>query len=234
MPRQVRRMGRRGEIARAESGGVPTHAMYAHSTSVSIHAPPFSAAPLRALTNPALDSIGSYDHSPLFAADGHLDPQERLPFKPQPHLGQYMTDGCLNIVMDDAFESANAFRMQPSDVIAPWHLRSPGKGMPCHYLFVRTETPIAGKGAAGQVPPSEEGKGAGQKAKEPFIKFDNAAQAALLRRITTAPPVQTQSMIKSVEEVIEMAKGVALGPTTGAVLQGDAKSDPFSKHAIVS
>lgn len=161
--------------------------------------------------------------------DGHLDPQERLPFDPQPPLGRYMTDGCLVVVMDDDFTSAQR-TMRASDVVAPWHLRSLGAGAPCNYLFVRGEAPIAGRGA-GQMPASE--------AEEPFIKFNSLTQAALLRRIAITPPAQTQPLVMSAQQVVVMAMQAASEPTTGtdagtgAAMQGDVKGDPFSKHAIV-
>ena len=86
-----------------------------------------------------------------------------------------MTDGCLVVVMDDDF-SPNSTKslqqtMRPSDVVAPWHLRSPGGGVPCNYLFVRGE------------PPLTEAKGA-------FIKWNTTAQAELLRRVASTPPAE--------------------------------------------
>lgn len=77
-----------------------------------------------------------------------------------------MGDGCLVICLDDEFESANC-RLRPSDTVAPWHLRSPGGGAPCNYLFVRGEPLSTGQS---------------------FAKWNTVPQTKLLRRIAATPP----------------------------------------------
>jgi len=63
--------------------------------------------------------------------------------------------------------------MRPSDVVAPWHLRSPGGGAPCNYLFVRGENHCNG---------------------QRFVKWNTAPQIGLLRRIASAPPTEGTSV----------------------------------------
>ena len=92
-----------------------------------------------------------------------------------------MTDGCLVVILDDDVPTHASFNLmqegqrqkilRPSDVVAPWHVRSPGGLRPCSYLFVRPEAPLT-------------------EAEEPFIKWNTTAQAELLRRIASAPPTE--------------------------------------------
>ena len=103
-------------------------------------------------------------------ADGHLDPDETLPFGAK--LGEFMADDCLVICLDDEFHS-DEMTMRPSDVVAPWHLRSPGGGAPCNYLFVRGENHCTG---------------------QRFVKWNTAPQIGLLRRIAYAPPTEGTSV----------------------------------------
>jgi hypothetical protein len=84
-----------------------------------------------------------------------------------------MADGCLVVVMDDDVPIHRMVQkiLRPSDVVAPWHVRSPGGSTPCNYLFIRPEPPLT-------------------EADESFVKWNTTAQAELLRRIASAPPAE--------------------------------------------
>ena len=74
-----------------------------------------------------------------------------------------MADGCLVVVMDDDVPIHRMVQkiLRPSDVVAPWHVRSPGGSTPCNYLFIRPEPPLT-------------------EADESFVKWNTTAQAELL------------------------------------------------------
>ena len=101
-----------------------------------------------------------------------------------------MTDGCLVVVMDDDIPIHTSFNLvqegqrqrilRPSDVVAPWHVRSPGGFTPCNYLFVRPEAPLA---------------------EADFVKWNTTAQAEQLRRIASAPPAEHEQNGQGVRTV---------------------------------
>lgn len=109
---------------------------------------------------------------------GHLEPTERMPFGDYPELGRFMRDGCLVICLDDEFESVGT-QMRPYDVVAPWHLRAPGGGEACSYLFVRGES----HGNAQSV---------GKQDRSPLGRWNTALQTRLLHLKKDAPPLHTR------------------------------------------
>ena len=162
---------------------------------------------------------------------GHLDPCAPLPFGDNPPLGQYVTDGCLVVCLDDDFTSAGhtmcpsgwttctlcACALQEqgtdagfdfpapspvtpsfprshvrailgSDTVTSSHVRSPGGGMPCNYLFVRGE--------------HGESHAVAQASNQRLVRWNTALQTRLLHRLATAPPPRTDpSAVETVEEV---------------------------------
>ena len=142
---------------------------------------------------------------------GHLDPSAKLPFGAHPKLGSYMTDGCLVVCLDNEFESIK-YKMRPADTVAPSHLRAPGGGAPCHYLFVR--------GEQGVDPTSQ--------------AWDTYEQTRLLQRMDSAKlSSQLPAPVNSEEALLAEAMKVVATPDAQEMVHGVTMNDPFLKPKLL-
>ena len=98
-----------------------------------------------------------------------------------------MRDGCLVLCLDDEFESVKR-QLRPADVVAPWHLRSPGGGKPCSYLFVRGATAQAQSSTYMQT-------------------WNTSLQTRMLQRMAAAPPRNAHAGQQPVANELQVRSG---------------------------